>query len=72
MEPHSPSDAGEKTGREIRCFACRHFFITYDAAFPYGCRAARFKSRLMPAEEMAASSGLECQFFEEKPRGQKR
>jgi hypothetical protein len=66
MDPITPPDGGEKTSREIRCFSCRHFHITYDAAFPYGCRAARFKSRLMPATEMVANSGLECQLFEAK------
>jgi hypothetical protein len=67
MDTKTPPDAGEKTGRpEIPCFSCRHFHITYDPAFPYGCRAARFKSRLMPSAEMVANSGLECQLFEEK------
>jgi hypothetical protein len=69
MEQKLPPDAAEKTRQtEIPCFDCRHFYITYDAAFPYGCRAAGFKSRLMPAAEMYASSGLDCQLFEEKKK----
>ena len=73
MDDKTPPDAEEKGARaEAPCFSCRHFYITYDPAFPYGCRAARFKSRLMPATEMYVSSGLGCQFFEQKAQGKKR
>ena len=53
---------------EINCFTCRHFYITYDPHFPYGCRAVGFKSRLMPAKEMYLNSGIECLLFEEKDK----
>ncbi|MHB8772367.1 MAG: uracil-DNA glycosylase [Syntrophales bacterium] len=59
---------GPKQEREIDCFCCRFFFITYEQQFPYGCRAARFKSRRMPSREMSASSGMDCQFFSEKEK----
>ncbi len=52
-----------KEGGEINCYSCLHFYITYDPQFPYGCRAVRFKSRRMPAKEMSANSGIDCQFF---------
>ncbi|MBE0559026.1 MAG: uracil-DNA glycosylase [Proteobacteria bacterium] len=45
-----------------------YFYITYDPQFPYGCRAARFKSRRLPAKEMSASSGMDCQFFAGKEK----
>lgn len=51
---------------EINCFFCRHFYITYDRRFPYGCRAVGFKSRLMPYREMYANSGIECQLFQHR------
>ncbi len=57
-----------KQGTEINCFSCQHFTITYDPQFPYGCRAACFKSRLMPSKEMSASSGMDCQFFAGKEK----
>ncbi len=57
-----------KQEREINCFSCRYFFITYDPQFPYGCRAARFKSRRMPSKEMSVSSGIDCQFFSRKEK----
>jgi hypothetical protein len=60
---------GKQTVRiEINCLSCRHFFITYDPRFPYGCRAVGFKSRLLPAQEMYKNSGLVCQLFEEKEK----
>jgi hypothetical protein len=50
------------------CFSCRHFYITYEPPFPYGCRAAGFKSRRTPSQEMFASSGIDCQFFAKKEK----
>ena len=58
----------EKTSGEIDCFSCGHFFITHQAGFPYGCRAAGFKSRALPSREMFANSGMVCQLFTEKER----
>jgi hypothetical protein len=58
----------EKQGAEINCFSCLYFYITYDPQFPYGCRAVRFKARRMPAKEMSASSGIDCQFFARKEK----
>ena len=60
-----------KTGRarettRINCYACEHFYITYDPAFPYGCRAAGFKSRVLPSQEIAAHSGVACLSFSPK------
>ncbi|OPY93468.1 MAG: hypothetical protein A4E73_00089 [Syntrophaceae bacterium PtaU1.Bin231] len=52
----------------INCFSCRHFFITHDRHFPYGCRAAGFRSRAMPSEEVYASSGMPCLLFDEKDK----
>jgi len=54
--------------KEINCFSCHLFFITYERTFPDGCRAAGFKSRLMPSREMRVNSGLECLLFKEKGR----
>ncbi len=51
------------------CLGCRHFFITYQAGQPRGCRAYGFKSRQMPWQVVLASSGKPCQLFVPKPRG---
>ncbi len=64
------SDPGGSSKQEtkIDCFSCLYFFITYDPQFPYGCRAARFKSRRMPSKEVFLSSGIDCQFFTRKEK----
>jgi hypothetical protein len=58
------SGASQET--DINCFTCRHFYITYDPKFPYRCREARFKSRLMPSKEMYVNSGIDCQLYVKK------
>lgn len=65
----SSGNGGPQQEREIDCFCCRFFFITYEQQFPYGCRAARFKSRRMPSREMFANSGVDCQFYAGKEKG---
>ncbi|HPI93915.1 MAG TPA: uracil-DNA glycosylase [Deltaproteobacteria bacterium] len=61
-----PKNKQQNRQTDINCFSCRHFYITYDRRFPYGCRAAGFKSRLMPSREMHVHSGMECLLFREK------
>ncbi len=51
----------------IDCFACKHFYITWDRRFPYGCRALGFKSRGMPSAEVFNASAQECLKHEKKP-----
>ncbi|MEW6502065.1 MAG: uracil-DNA glycosylase [Thermodesulfobacteriota bacterium] len=46
--------------------ACRHFYVTHEPAFPYGCRALGFKSAQYPAVTVFASSGMHCQLFARK------
>ena len=48
------------------CMACLHFYVTYEPAFPYGCRALGFKSAQYPAITVFASSGMHCQLFARK------
>ncbi|MCX8043917.1 MAG: uracil-DNA glycosylase [Desulfobacterota bacterium] len=51
-----------------QCHRCRFFYITYDARYPYGCRALGFKSRHLPMEEVYRSSGIPCLYFKKKER----
>lgn len=53
-------------GTQPNCLACRHFYITYEPEFPYGCKALNFKSRQYPAIVVLASSGIRCQAFAAK------
>jgi len=50
----------------IDCFSCRHFFITWEKSFPYGCKALGFKSLRMPSAEVYNASGMECLRYEKK------
>lgn len=58
----------EKPAQNPNCFACVHFYITYDQSKPYGCRALGFKSAWHPAVVVRSNSGLPCQLFTPKPR----
>jgi hypothetical protein len=51
------------------CIKCIHYFITYEMARPYGCRAMGFKSKKNPARVVFENSGLECQLFVSKKQG---
>jgi hypothetical protein len=49
------------------CRECQHYYITYDTHFPYGCRAMKFKSRHLPAQDVLEASGAHCLQFLAKP-----
>jgi hypothetical protein len=48
---------------KVNCMACRHFYVTYEPAHPYGCRALAFKAKEMPSRVVFISSGMECRSF---------
>lgn len=50
----------------IDCFRCRHFSITWDKHFPYGCKAMGFKSRSLPSRDVYHASGAGCMSYREK------
>lgn len=58
----------KKKSERPNCQACLHFYITHEAASPYGCRAMGFKSLHYPAVVVFASSGLQCQLFQAKKK----
>jgi hypothetical protein len=51
---------------KVDCFQCKHFFVTWDKAFPRGCGALGFKSREMPYQMVRQTSGMSCLRFERK------
>lgn len=59
--------------RGAPCTRCAHYFITFDARFPYGCRAMGFKCRRSPRDEVLATTGQPCEAFAAKapPRRRK-
>jgi len=53
---------------KISCRGCRHFYITWEQAFPNACRAMGFKSKTMPDLITHEASGMVCQQFVAKKR----
>jgi len=64
----SKKDTDKEDPDIIDCFSCTFFFITHDRHYPYGCRAAGFKSRIMPSRDMYINSAIPCQLFQEKKK----
>ena len=50
----------------IICRQCRHYFVTWDARRPHGCRAMNFKSRQPPSRVVRNTSGRDCLRYEPK------
>ncbi len=48
------------------CLDCRHYYVTWDKEFPYGCKAMGFKSRTAPCLVTKDASGLACLSFAAK------
>jgi hypothetical protein len=48
------------------CLRCRHYFVTWQASFPHGCRLFQMKSKLLPSKEVLATSGTHCQAYQPK------
>jgi hypothetical protein len=49
-----------------KCTQCTHYFITFDALYPYGCRAMNFKSKGQPQNEVQDATGAGCLSFAER------
>jgi hypothetical protein len=54
--------------RQVACYKCRYYQVTWDARQPYGCRAHGFKTSRNPSEIVFETSGIECQLFKPKIR----
>ncbi len=48
------------------CRQCQHFYITFEASHPYGCRLFQFKGPQMPDKIVKKTSDEECQGFKPK------
>lgn len=53
------------------CFNCDHFFITHDKYRRWGCKNFGFKSKMIPAVEVFASTGMKCAYKVEKKYAKK-
>lgn len=48
------------------CHKCKYYYVTWEPAFPNGCKALGFKTKEMPSLYVLRSSGKECLYFEKK------
>lgn len=56
----------DKLAARVNCMNCEHYYVTWDARFPRGCRAYEFKSRHMPSAVVLSSTGSSCMHYERK------
>jgi hypothetical protein len=54
------------------CYRCKHYYVTWDASFPYGCKGFEMKSKVFPSLSVFEASGARCMLFVEKQRLRKR
>lgn len=60
-------------GQGTNCHKCQYYYVTWDKAFPHGCRAMGFKSQASPAKVTEQVSGHPClSFVERNPAPAKR
>lgn len=45
------------------CRKCKHYFITWDYRFPYGCKLFGIKSKQTPSIVVYHSLGKKCEHF---------
>ncbi len=62
----------DRAGARPDCLHCRHYFVTWEADKPRGCRAYEFKAAELPSEVVREASGQPCQLFERKQGEQKK
>lgn len=48
------------------CLKCRHYYATFDANNPRGCRLFGFKSAQIPSNVIKRETGEDCQEFEQR------
>ncbi|OFZ81185.1 MAG: hypothetical protein A2583_05275 [Bdellovibrionales bacterium RIFOXYD1_FULL_53_11] len=66
MNSVKTSDPNSRRHKRHICSSCVNFFVSWDAANPWGCKAHGFKSYEPPDVVVARTSGIVCQLFEEK------
>lgn len=45
------------------CKNCKHFYVTYNTNYPWGCKAFGFISKKYPYLEVSITSGMKCALF---------
>ncbi len=51
-----------------KCMKCIHYYVTFDATAPRGCRLYKLKSAQMPSQIIKSATGKECSEFSERKK----
>jgi hypothetical protein len=51
---------------KINCYKCVYFYVTWDTAFPRGCKFYNFKTLNLPSILVKQSTGQSCDKFKLK------
>jgi len=65
LQPKNGKNSAPSTQR-VNCRECISFYITWETANPYGCKAHGFKSAQMPSMVVFSTSGEHCLLFRRK------
>lgn len=65
-DPESGTGPAQRPGLTT-CAGCRHYHVTYEPRFPYGCKLFGFKSRRAPVIEVVMATHQPCQGYEARP-----
>lgn len=60
----------QRKEQAVHCIKCKFFYITWDKAFPYGCKAMKFKSKNMPFLEVRQIAGHACLDYKDKSQSE--
>ena len=52
--------------KRVVCQKCKHYYVTWEAQRPHGCKIYGFKSKVVPSVVVKQSSGEQCQLFSQK------
>lgn len=50
------------------CRKCEFFYVTWDPAFPWGCKMFGLKTAGIPAIEVRNATGRHCPSFRKNPK----
>ena len=53
--------------QKIHCLKCRHYFSTFDATSPRGCKVYGFRSQMIPSMVVKRETGSDCIQYAPRP-----
>ncbi len=63
-----PDRGGKPSPKQVNCFRCAHFKVTWNPKSPKGCLLFGFSGTETPSETVIKTTGRKCPGFEEKKR----